>query len=171
MKDIKKKTTNYLSNKDLLEEVIKSKQQGQMSNTLARQLQLLTTRYAKKGNFASYTYLDDMKAYAMLMLVKTWKSFEQEKSQNPFAFFTQCIKNSFIQYLNQERRQRDIRDGLLVDKGMLPSYTYQAGQQADEGSSGYHHWSEREEEHTTHSNNIQKGNDDEYCDIDDLVTY
>ena len=81
-----------------------------MSNDLAKMLQLLTSRYAKKGNFANYTYNDDMQSYAMLMLVKTWNSFDPAKSSNPFAFFTQCIKNSFIQYLNYEKRQRDIRD-------------------------------------------------------------
>ena len=61
----------------------------------------------------------------MMMLVRTWKSFNPEKSSNPFAFFTQCIKNSFIQYLKAERRQRDVRDLLLVDQGLDASYTYQ----------------------------------------------
>jgi len=88
-------------------------------------LQLLTLRYGKKGNFSGYTYNDDMQSYAMLMLVKTWNSFDPAKSSNPFAFFTQCIKNSFIQYLNYEKRQRDIRDEVLVDKGMSPSFGYQ----------------------------------------------
>ncbi len=71
------------------------------------------------------TYNDDMQGYAMLMLVRTWRSFDPKKSNNPFAFFTQCIKNSFIQYLNQEKRQRVIRDELLVDQGMTPSFNFQ----------------------------------------------
>lgn len=121
-----KRKVNYLNNKDLLAEVITSKKQKKMTNKLAHMLQTLAAKYAKKGNFANYTYNDDMQAYAMLMLVKTWDSFDPKKSSNPFAFFTQCIKNSFIQYLNQERRQRDIRDVMLVDNGLSPSYTYQA---------------------------------------------
>lgn len=120
--------TNYLNNKDLLAEVLKSKEQGQMTQKLATMLQLLTSRYAKRGNFSGYTFNDDMQAYAMLMLVRTWNSFDPEKSNNPFAFFTQCIKNSFIQYLNQEKRQRDIRDEKMVDEGMLPSFNYQMEQ-------------------------------------------
>ena len=115
---------NYLKNKDILAQVILSKENGQMSDRLAHMLQTLCKRYGKKGNFANYTYNDDMQAYAMMMLVRTWNSFKPEKSNNPFAFFTQCIKNSFIQFLNQERRQRDIRDVLLVDNGMDPSLTY-----------------------------------------------
>lgn len=120
-----KKKTNYLNNKDLMAEVIKSKEQGKMTNKLAHMLQTLAARYGKKGNFANYSYNEDMQAYAMLMLVRTWSSFDPEKSSNPFAFFTQCIKNSFIQFLNQEKRQRDIRDAQLVDNGLSPSYSYQ----------------------------------------------
>jgi DNA-directed RNA polymerase specialized sigma24 family protein len=60
----------------------------------------------------------------MLMLVRTWKSFDPEKGSNPFAFFTQCIKHSFIQYLNQEKRQRNIKDQMLVDLGMTPSFNF-----------------------------------------------
>lgn len=70
------------------------------------------------------SYNEDMQAYAMMMLVRTWNSFNPEKSNNPFAFFTQCIKHSFIQYLNQEKRQRDVRDLLLIDSGLNPSYGY-----------------------------------------------
>lgn len=121
---------NYLNNKDLLAEVVLSKSQEKMSDKLAHMLQTLCARYGKKGNFANYTYNDDMQAYAMMMLVRTWNSFKPEKSNNPFAFFTQCIKNSFIQFLNQERRQRDIRDSLLVDNGLNPSLTYQMEDEA-----------------------------------------
>lgn len=73
------------------------------------------------------SYNEDMQAYALMMLVRTWNSFNPEKSNNPFAFFTQCIKNSFIQYLNQEKRQRDVRDVMLIDQGMNPSYGFGDG--------------------------------------------
>jgi DNA-directed RNA polymerase specialized sigma subunit len=119
---------NYLNNKDLLAEVILSKSQEKMTDKLAHMLQTLCARYGKKGNFSGYTYNDDMQAYAMMMLVRTWNSFKPEKSNNPFAFFTQCIKNSFIQFLNQERKQRDIRDAMLTDNGLSPSLTYEMAQ-------------------------------------------
>lgn len=128
--DTKKRKTNYLNNKDLLAQVVLSKEQGRMTDRLAHMLQTLAARYGKKGNFANYTYNEDMQAYAMLMLVKTWNSFDPDKSSNPFAFFTQCIKNSFIQYLNQERRQRDVRDELLVESGLSPSHTYLSDHEA-----------------------------------------
>jgi DNA-directed RNA polymerase specialized sigma24 family protein len=118
------KKKNYLNNKDLLAEVVKSKAQQQMSDKLALMLTMLCKKYAKRGNFANYSYNDDMQGYAMLMLVKTWNSFDPAKSNNPFAFFTQCIKNSFIQYLNHEKTQRDIKNETLIAAGMNPSYGY-----------------------------------------------
>jgi DNA-directed RNA polymerase specialized sigma subunit len=127
----KKRKTNYLNNRDLLAETIKSKEQGQMTDKLARMLQMLCARYGSRANFANYTYNEDMQAYAMCSLCKTWSAFNPEKSSNAFAFFTQCVKNSFIQYLKQEKRQRNIRDELLVEHGLNPSYTYQLENSSD----------------------------------------
>jgi len=123
----------YLNNKDLLPEVITSKAKGEMTPTLAKMLMLLCSNYAKKGNFVNYSYNEDMQAYALMMLVRTWKSFDPAKSNNPFAFFTQCIKHSFIQYLNHEKRQRDVRDALLVDQGFNPSFGYDDGNDGPRG--------------------------------------
>jgi DNA-directed RNA polymerase specialized sigma24 family protein len=119
-----KPKVNYLSNKDLLIEVKKSRENGEMTPKLANMLTLLCNRYSKRANFINYPYNDDMQSYAMLMLVRTWRSFDPEKGSNPFAFFTQCIKHSFIQYLNQEKRQRNIKDQMLVDLGMTPSFNF-----------------------------------------------
>ena len=115
----------YLSNKELLAEVKRSKRKGEMSDKLARMLQMLCARYAKRSNFVNYTYNDDMQSFAMMMLVRTWHAFNPEKSSNPFAFYTQCIKNSFKQYLNQEKRQRNIRDLVLIDQGLNPSFGFE----------------------------------------------
>lgn len=132
-----KRKTKYLNNRDLLAEFIKSREQDQMTNEFVKMLQLLTAQFAKKGNFSGYSYIEDMQAYAMLMIVKSWRSFNPEKSSNPFAFYTQCIKNSFIQYLNSEKKQRDVRDLLLVDEGQLPSFGYQIDHEHDEYHSNY----------------------------------
>lgn len=121
----KRRTRNYLNNPDILAEVVASKEKGKMTDKLAHMLMLLCLRYATKPGYAGYTYNDDMQGYALMMLCRTWHKFDPEKSDNPFAFYTQCIKHSFIQYLNQEKRQRDIRDELLIDGGMNPSFSYQ----------------------------------------------
>ena len=133
----KKKKAHYLDNQELLKETIISKEQGKMTDRLASMIMLLVNHYATKGNVANYTYNDDMRAYAIMMHMSSWKSFKLEKSTNAFAFFTQCTKNSFRQFLNKERRQRDIRDELLVHQGLEPSHTYTANYENSDEQQDY----------------------------------
>ena len=60
------KKVNYLNNKDMLLELRRSHEKGQMTDKLCNMLIMLTERYAKKGCFASYTYNDEMQATAMV---------------------------------------------------------------------------------------------------------
>lgn len=113
------------------------------------------------------TYNEDMQAYAMLMIAKTWNSFDPDKSKNPFAFYTQCIKNSFVQYLNQERRQRDIRDSLLVNSGMAPSYTYQMEHEA---RSKMHNEVDHHDQHLDNGDEVVPSSN-ENDGSDDLIQY
>ncbi len=155
----KKRKKKYLNNADLLAQVIKSKEQGKMTDELAKMLSLLAHNYSKQAKFSNYTYNDDMQAYAMMMVVRTWHKFNEEKSNNPFAFYTQCIKHSFIQYLNQEKRQRLIRDEILVKKGLTPSFNYQLEYEASRHV-------EDEEDHHQHVQTAQnikfEGEDDDF---------
>ncbi len=116
--------TIYLNNKELLAALKQSNERGKMTDELAVMLHRLCERYSTRGNFVNYSYREDMVGYALLMLVRTWKSFDAEKSNNPFAFFTQCVKNSFIQFLNQEKRHRDLRDTLISQQGLSPSFGF-----------------------------------------------
>lgn len=121
---MKVKKRNYLNNHDMLIEVQLSKDKGQMTDTLCHMLMTLCERYSKKSNFANYSYIDDMRGYALLNICKIWSSFDAEKSNNPFSYYTQSIKNSFVQFLNQEKKQRHVRDLLLIDQGLDPSHTF-----------------------------------------------
>lgn len=120
----KKKKKNYINNKDLLTQVIKSKERGVMTDEFGKMMMLLVKRYSSKGCYSGYTYVDDMESYALMTVCKVWNSFNPEKSSNPFAYFTQTIKRAFWQYLHQEERHRDIRDEMLMKEGELPSHTY-----------------------------------------------
>jgi len=119
-----KKRKNYINNADLLKELEISNKQGKMTDNLTRMLMMLTHRFAMKGRFANYTYNEDMQAFALLTIVKVWRGFDPTKSNNPFAYFTQTIKNAFFQFDNLERKQRDIRDEILVSHGESPSFSY-----------------------------------------------
>lgn len=120
----KKKTKNYINNADLLIEIKKSKEQGKMTDEFAKMMMLLAKRYSSQGSYAGYTYVEDMESYALMTVCKVWNSFNPEKSNNPFAYFTQTIKRAFWQYMYQEEKHRDIRDEMLMQEGELPSHTY-----------------------------------------------
>lgn len=135
----------YLKNADLLAEVIKCREEKKISNKLATMLHMLTTRYASKPNFSGYTYIDDMIAEALADLCKNALKFNPERSSNPFAFYTQCIHNSFLGYLNNEKKHRRIRDAMLVEIGENPSFNFQEEYQRSIGDQASDHREEMRE--------------------------
>lgn len=104
-----------------------SKDHGNITNKLARMYIMLAEKYASKWNWRGYTYNDEMKASAILQLTYVGLRFNEAKSENPFAYYTQAITNSFCRVLNTEKRVRDIRDDLLELNNLNPSYTRMAG--------------------------------------------
>jgi hypothetical protein len=100
-----------------------NKEHGQITNTLARMYIKLCERYATRGNVRGYTYNDEMKGQAILQLTQIGLQFDESKSNNPFAYFTAAVTNSFVRIINLEKRNQNIRDDLLEINGMNPSYT------------------------------------------------
>ena len=99
------------------------KDAGQITNTLARMMIKLCERYATRGNVRGYTYNDEMKGQAILQLTQIGLQFDESKSDNPFAYFTAAVTNSFVRVINVEKRNQNIRDDILEMNGMNPSYS------------------------------------------------
>lgn len=100
-----------------------NREHGQITNTLARMYIKLCERYATRGNVRGYTYNDEMKGQAILQLTQIGLQFDESKSNNPFAYFTAAVTNSFVRIINIEKRNQIIRDDLLEINGMNPSYS------------------------------------------------
>lgn len=71
------------------------------------------------------TYNDEMRSQALLQLSQIGLQFDESKSQNPFAYYTATITNSFTRVLNIEKRNQNIRDDIMEMNGLNPSYTRQ----------------------------------------------
>ena len=82
----------------------------------------LVERYSQRANWRGYTYIDEMRGQALLQLAMIGLQFNEAKSDNPFAYYTAAITNSFTRVLNIEKRNQNIRDDILIDSGHLPSY-------------------------------------------------
>jgi hypothetical protein len=67
-----------------------------------------------------------MQSAALLQLSQIGLQFDESKSQNPFAYYTAAITNSFTRVLNLEKKNQNIRDDILEQNGLMPSYTRQS---------------------------------------------
>jgi len=98
---------------------------GKITERLASMFLLLVEQYSRRGNWRGYSYLADMRGQALVQLSQVGLQFDESRSDNPFAWYTQIVKNSFRRSLLLEKRNQDIRDDLLVMHGAMPSYTRQ----------------------------------------------
>ena len=72
----------------------------------------IATNYSNKGNFASYTWKEDMISEAVMTCLKYKHNFKPEKFEkpNPFAYFTTVIHNAFINYIRKQNKHSEIKD-------------------------------------------------------------
>ena len=98
---------------------------GKATNKLAMMWLKLVDRYATRGNVRGYTYNDEMRGQAILQLAQIGLQFDESKSNNPFAYYTAAVTNSFVRVINIEKRNQNIRDDILEMNDMNPSFTRQ----------------------------------------------
>jgi len=114
-----------------------SKDHGSMTAKLAHMFIKLCERYATRSNWRGYTYNDEMRSQALLQLSQIGLQFDEAKSQNPFAYYTAAITNSFTRVLNIEKRNQNIRDDILEMNNYTPSYTRQGDWGGGGGGGGW----------------------------------
>lgn len=107
---------NYINNREmynaLCEYLTKRKEAEEAGKTLpqipkylAECFLQIANRLGTKANFAYYSYLEEMKSDGVMNCIQYIKNFNPEKSNNPFAYFTQIIKFAFIRRIEQEKKQ------------------------------------------------------------------
>jgi len=83
---------------------------------------------AKRNNtiyLTGNTYNEEMRGTALLQLSQIGLKFDESKSQNPFAYYTAAITNSFTRVLNEEKKNQNVRDDILEINGLNPSWSRQ----------------------------------------------
>lgn len=124
---------HYVSNKDFtaaMTEWIKENEHlgkdsrdkwSQMPRYVAECFMKIIEHYSLKGNWRGYTYIDEMKSEALLNCVKYAHNFDYNRG-NAFAYFTQYTHNSFLQILQSEKKQADIKFKAISDES---NYNYE----------------------------------------------
>jgi hypothetical protein len=102
-----------------------SRDHGTMTRKLAMMFMKLCERYATRSNWRGYSYNEEMRGQALLQLSQIGLQFDESKSQNPFAYYTAAITNSFTRILNIEKKNHNIRDDILEMNGLNPSWSRQ----------------------------------------------
>ena len=87
----------------------------------------IATRLSLKPNFISYTYRDEMISDGLENCINYLNNFNPEKSDNPFAYFTQIIWFAFIRRIDKEKKHLYIKQKTLENfyfEGMLAEQAF-----------------------------------------------
>ena len=115
-----KKPRNYINNRTLYEALVKhrellafskiqEKEKPRTSNYIGEAIYLICNNLAKKPNFSGYTYRQEMIDDALIDCVAAVDNFDPNKTQNPFAYFTQIAWNAFVRRIFKEKKQTYIK--------------------------------------------------------------
>jgi DNA-directed RNA polymerase specialized sigma subunit len=119
-KPTKPRKKNYVNNKDLYEALIAYKGKikeaedsgdeiPRVPDYIGKCIYQIATRLATKPNFSGYSYKEDMISDGIENCLQYINNFNPEKSQNPFAYFTQIIWFAFLRRIQKEKKQMYIR--------------------------------------------------------------
>lgn len=93
----KRGDTHYINNKEFTADIIKCKNEGELSNYSINCFISLANRAVDRLYFRDERDREDCIQSAILDCLKYWKSFDETKmiSPNAFAYFTQICKNGY----------------------------------------------------------------------------
>jgi DNA-directed RNA polymerase specialized sigma24 family protein len=101
----------------LEDQVRVSQYQGAPTRLLQRSIIDIATRQAKKPQFVTFNYREDMINEAVVQMMKAWKNIQLDKCQNGsasvYGYFVTITNQAFISFLHNEKRQRQIKEELL----------------------------------------------------------
>jgi hypothetical protein len=124
----RKRSVHYVNNKEFLaaliayrESVQLAEQRGdpkpRITNYLGECFLKIATHLSFKPNFVNYIFKDDMISDGIENCVQYIHNFDPEKSQNPFAYFTQIIHYAFLRRIQKEKKQLEIKNKILEKTG------------------------------------------------------
>lgn len=111
---------HYINNKDFLAALIEyqadiklKEEQGLkkplVTEYIARCFLQIAQRLSFRPNFINYTYKDDMISDGLENCLAYMHNFNPDKSNNPFAYFTQIIYYAFLRRIEREKKQQYVK--------------------------------------------------------------
>ena len=124
----RKRSEHYVNNKEFLAALIRYREDVEIAQ-LQDKTKPVIPRYigecflkianhlSFKPNFVNYMFKEDMISDGIENCVQYIHNFNPEKSQNPFAYFTQIIHYAFLRRIQREKRQLEIKNKILEKSG------------------------------------------------------
>jgi hypothetical protein len=120
----------YINNQDFLNALVDYKEKVKASkdlnatkpripNYIGECFLKIANNLAKRPNFYSYTYKDEMISDAIENCLMYFENFDPNKSSNPFAYFTQICWYAFIRRIDKEKKQQYIKYKATESFGIL----------------------------------------------------
>jgi len=133
----KKKSIHYVDNKEFLQAMIEWREQYDIAveedrltppvtNYIGECFLKIATHLAYRPNFINYTYRDEMVSDGIENCLQYVKNFNPEKSNNPFAYFTQIIYYAFLRRIAKEKKQSHVKNK-IIEKEVYDSYSTMDG--------------------------------------------
>ena len=132
----KRKSTaaHYVDNKVFLQAMKEWKEQCEealqtgeekprVSNYIGECFLKIANGLSHKPNFMNYTFKDDMVSDGIENCLQYIHNFNPEKSNNPFAYFTQIIYYAFIRRIQKEKKQTHVKHRLIEKQEFIPWVT------------------------------------------------
>ena len=125
----RKKTEHYVDNKVFLEEMKKyrkkvlsarkrNRKDPPINDYIGECFLKIANHLSYRPNFINYTYKEDMISDGIENCLTYVANFDPEKSNNPFAYFTQIIYYAFIRRIQKEKKQTTIKQKLILKSGL-----------------------------------------------------
>ena len=116
----KKSKQHYIDNKKFYEEMLEWKKRVKeaeesddpkppITDYIARCFLEIGENLAKKPNFMNYPFKEDMISDGVENCLMYCSNFDQDKSTNPFSYFTQIIYYAFLRRIQKEKKQNYIK--------------------------------------------------------------
>ena len=121
---------NYVNNGDFLNALEEYKQNKKhttendlppprIPNYIGECFQKIAEGLSHKPNFINYTYRDEMIADGIENCIQYFRNFDETKSKNPFAYFTQIIYFAFLRRIQKEKKQLYVKYKATQQFGLL----------------------------------------------------
>ena len=135
------KKEHYVNNKEFLAAMVeykekcnKAEERGRnkppVTNYIGECFLKIANHLSYRPNFINYTFRDDMISDGIENCLQYLGNFNPEKSNNPFAYFTQIIYYAFVRRIQKEKKQTTIKHKLIMDAN-YDDMTLQPGDDRD----------------------------------------